>query len=111
MFSEEEQADCRYTDLELLEENRDIAAFWVEKYQQALCRYHSQRVRGRALNIDDLVLKRDQRTKDKTKLTPPWQGPYIVVDIARPGVYRQAEIDGDMLPNMWNMDQLQHFYA
>ena len=82
MFSEEEQANRRYIDLELLEDKHDIAAFQVEKYQQALRKYHSQRVCGRALSIDDLVLKRDQRTKDKTKLTPPWQGPYIVVDIA-----------------------------
>ena len=36
MFSEEEQADRPYTDLELLEEKRDIATFRVEKYQQAL---------------------------------------------------------------------------
>ena len=71
MFSEEEQSDRRYTDLELLEEKRDIAAFWVEKYQQALQKYHSQRVRGRALTIGDLVLKRDQCTKDKTKLAHP----------------------------------------
>ena len=46
MFSEEEQPDHRYTDLELLEEKLDIAAFRVEKYQQALQKYHSQRVRG-----------------------------------------------------------------
>jgi transposase InsO family protein len=32
MFSEDEQADHRYTDLELLEEKHDIAAFRVEKY-------------------------------------------------------------------------------
>jgi hypothetical protein len=36
MFSKEEQPDCQYTDLELLEEKRDIATFRVEKYQQAL---------------------------------------------------------------------------
>ena len=41
MFSEEEQADRRYTDLELLKERRDIAAFQVEKYQQALRKYHN----------------------------------------------------------------------
>jgi hypothetical protein len=58
-----------------------------------------------------LVLKREQRTKDKTKLTPPWRGPYIVVEIARPGAYRLAEIDGDILLNKWNIDQLQRFYA
>jgi hypothetical protein len=82
MFSEEEQPDRRYTDLELLKEKRDIATFRVKKYQQALRKYHSQHVRGQRLSIGDLVLKRDQRTKDKTKLAPPRQGPYIVVDIA-----------------------------
>jgi hypothetical protein len=71
MFSEEEQADHRYTDLELLKEKCDIATFQVEKYQQALQKYHSQRVHGQALTIGDLVLKRYQHTKDKTKLTPP----------------------------------------
>jgi len=111
MFCEEEQTNHHYIGLELLEDKRDIAAFQVEKYQQALRKYHSQCVRGQALSIGDLILKRDQRTKDNTKLTPPWQGPYIVVDIARPGAYRLAEIDGDMLPNTWNMDQLQRFYA
>jgi len=55
MFSEEEQFDRHYTDLELLKQKRDIAAFRVEKYQQALRKYHSQRVRGRALSIGDLV--------------------------------------------------------
>jgi hypothetical protein len=87
------------TNLELLEDKCDIAAFRVEIYQQALQKYHSQRVHGRALSIEDLVLKRDQRTKDKTKLTPPWQGPYIMVEIARPRAYRLVEIDGDILPN------------
>ena len=41
MFSEDEQPDHRYTDLELVEEKHDIAAFRVEKYQQALRKYHS----------------------------------------------------------------------
>ena len=82
MFSKEEQSDHQYTDLELLEEKRDIVAYRVERYQQALRKYHSQRVRGWVLSVEDLVLNLGQRTKDKTKLSPPWQGPYSVVEIA-----------------------------
>jgi hypothetical protein len=63
-------------------------------------------MRNRALRIEDLVLKKDICTKDKTKLSSPWQGPYIVVEMARPGAYRLAEINGEILPNTWNMDQL-----
>jgi hypothetical protein len=44
------------------------------------------------------VLKKDIRTKDKHKFSSPWEGPFIVVDIAAPGAYVLAEVDGDMLP-------------
>ena len=66
---------------------------------------------------DDNLVKSDakkcqhQRTKDKTKLSPRWLALYIVVEIARLGAYQLAEIDGDILPNTWNMDQLQRFYV
>jgi len=110
MFFEEEEPERRNLNLMLLEEERDRAAYRVQQYQQSLQKYHNQRVRSRALSIGDLVLKKDQRTKDKTKLSSPWQGPYIV-EITRLRAYRLAEIDGDILPNTWNMDQLRHFYA
>jgi hypothetical protein len=33
------------------------------------------------------------------------------VDIAAPGAYVLAEVDGGMLPNTWNADQLHKYYA
>ena len=38
------------------DEARDIALLRSAKYQQALRRYHSHRVRGWAFNVGDLVL-------------------------------------------------------
>jgi hypothetical protein len=111
MFSEEEEPECRDLDLMLLKEEHDRAAYRVQQYQQPLWKYHNQRVRSWGLNIRDLVLKKDQHTKDKTKLSSPWHGPYIVVEIDRPGAYRLAEIDGNILPNTWNVDQPWHFYT
>jgi len=110
MFSEEEEPERRDLDLMLLEEERDTTPYRVQQYQQSLRKYHN-RVRSRALSIGDLVLKKNQRTKVKTKLSSPWQGPYIMVEIARPRAYRLAEIDGDIILNTWNMDQLWCFYA
>jgi hypothetical protein len=111
MFSEEEELERCDLDLVLLEEDRDRTAYRVQQHQQSLWKYHNHRVRSWALSVGDLVLKKDQRTMDKIKLSSPWQGSYIVVEIARPGAYMLAEIDGDILPNTWNMDQLHHFYA
>jgi hypothetical protein len=65
----------------------------------------------RQLEIDDLVLKKDIRTKDKHKFSSPWEGPIIVVDIDAPGAYVLAEVDDDMPPKTWNIDQLCKYYA
>jgi hypothetical protein len=57
------------------------------------------------------VLKKDIRTKNKHKFSSPWEGSFIMVDIAAPGASVLAEVDGGMLPNTWNVDQLHKYYA
>jgi hypothetical protein len=56
-------------------------------------------------------LKKDIRTKDKHKFSTSWEGPFIIVDVAALGAYVLAEVDGDMLPNTWNADQLCKYYV
>jgi hypothetical protein len=34
-----------------------------------------------------------------------------MVDIATPGAYVLAEVNGGMLPNTWNADQLLKYYT
>ena len=50
-------------------------------YQQTLRRYHERKIRGRILEVGDLILRRTQSTKDKHKLSPPWEGPYVVAEV------------------------------
>jgi hypothetical protein len=59
----------------------------VHKYQTALKKYYNKSVVQRELNIGDLVLQKDIRTKDKHKFSTPWEGSFIIVDIAAPGAY------------------------
>jgi hypothetical protein len=44
-------------------------------------------------------LKKDIRTKDKHKFSSPWEGPFIIVDVAAPGAYVLAEVNDAMLPD------------
>jgi hypothetical protein len=83
----------------------------VQKYQESLKRYYNKSIVPRELEIGDLVLKKDIHTKDKHKFSSLWEGPFIVVDIAASEAYVLAEIDGGMLPNTWNADQLYKYYA
>jgi hypothetical protein len=102
-FNPEYQTEARELDANLFEERRNTTLFNVRKYQVAL-KYYNKNVVQRELNIGDLVLKKDIRTKDKYKFSTPWEGPFIIVDVAAPGAYVLAEVDGGTLPNIWNAD-------
>ena len=78
-------------------------------YQQTLRRYHERKIRGRILEVDDLVLWRTQSTKEKHKLSPPWEGPYTVTEVIRPHVYRLKDDNSKVLTNTWNIEQLHRF--
>ena len=96
--------------MDQLDEARDIALLRSAKYQQALRQYHSRRVRGRAFNVGDLVLRLVQSIKDRHKLSLPWEGPYVVVEVLCPGAYRLKTINGKVFNNAWNIEQLRCFY-
>ena len=96
--------------MDQLDKARDVALLRSAKYQLALRRYHSQRVQDRAFNVGDLVLRIVQSNKDRHKLSPPWEGPYVIVEVLHPGAYKLKTIDDKVFTNAWNIDQLCYFY-
>ena len=67
--------------VDLLEEAREMTIICSAHYQQTLRRYHERKIRRRILKVDDLVLRGNQSTKDKHKLSPPWEGPYAMAEV------------------------------
>jgi hypothetical protein len=110
-FNPEDMAKVKELDANLLEERHNTALSNVRKYQTALKKYYNKSVVQRELNIGDLVLKKDIHTKDKHKFSTPGEGPFIIVDVAAPVAYVLAEVDGGMLPNTWNTDQLCKYFV
>jgi aspartyl/asparaginyl-tRNA synthetase len=70
-FNAEDQADARELDSNLLEERHNTTLANVQKYQESLKRYYNKSDVQRELNIRDLVLKKDIRTKGKHKFLLP----------------------------------------
>jgi transposase InsO family protein len=105
---QENQTTCEEA-LDQLDEARDVALLHSAKYQQALRRYHSRRIRGRALNVGDLVLRLKQSNKGRHKLTPPWEDPFIVAEVLKPRIYKLANENGEIFTNAWNIEQLRPF--
>jgi hypothetical protein len=85
-FDSEHQAEARELDSILLEERHNAALINVRKYHESLKKYYNKSVVPWELNIRDLVLKKDIRTQEKHKFSSPWEGPFIIVDVAAPGL-------------------------
>ena len=48
--------------------------------------------------------------KEKHKLSPPWEGPYMVTETIRLGANRLKDDNGSVLTNTWNSEQLRRFF-
>jgi hypothetical protein len=92
--------------IDQLDEGRDMALLRSAKYQQALQRYHERNMRPREFHVGDLVLRRVQGSKDRHKLSPPWDGPYIIHNVLRPGTYKIQYEDGRVV----NIEHLRPFH-
>jgi hypothetical protein len=100
----------REDSLDQLEEAQDVALLHSARYQQSLRRYHARRVRPQGFQVGDLVLRLRQDARGRHKLTPPWEGPFIIAKILKPGTYKLANDQGKVYSNAWNIEQLRRFY-
>ena len=109
-YDENKDEEKRKTELDLAEEARCRAVLHNARYQQGLRRYHEKKIRPRELKIGDLVLRRIQTRLGRNKLSPGWEGPFRVTEVPRPGSTRLQDMDGQALPNAWNIEHLRRFY-
>ena len=79
-FDRDRATEAQQDTVDLLEEARETTVIRSARYQQTLHRYHERKIRGRILEVGDLILRRTQSTKEKHKLSPPWEGPYTVTE-------------------------------
>jgi hypothetical protein len=100
----------REDSLDQLEEARDMALLHSARYQQSLRRYHARGVRSRDLQEGYLVLRLRQDARGRHKLTPPWEGPFVIAKVLKPGTYKLANNQGEVYSNTWNIRQLHRFY-
>jgi hypothetical protein len=85
-----------------------MALMHSARYQQDLRRHQDRKIRRRDFDEGDQVLRLRQDNRGRHKLSPPWEGPYVVVKVLNPDTYKLANEDGEELTNAWNSQQL-HF--
>jgi hypothetical protein len=109
-YADQSNQANREDSLDQLEEARDMALLHSARYQQSLRRYHARGVRSRDLQVGDLVLRLRQDARGWHKLTPPWEGPFVITKVLKPGTYKLANSQGEVYSNAWNIQQLCRFY-
>jgi hypothetical protein len=56
------------------------------------------------------VLRRVQSGEGQHKLSLPWEGPFVIAEVSRPGSYRLPQMDETTVGNSWNIEHLRKFY-
>ena len=110
---------ARQNSLDVLEETRELAESRSAIYQQDLRRYHSCRVRTRNFQEGDLVLRLIQKRDGMHKLSPPWEGPFVVSKNLQNGSYYLVDMrDADKSRTSeeessrpWNIAHLRPYYT
>jgi hypothetical protein len=96
-YDENANQRAREDSLDQLDEARTVALMHSSRYQQALRRHQAQKIRHRDFDEGDLVLRLRQDNRGRHKLSPPWEGPYVVVKVLKPGTYKLENEDDEEL--------------
>jgi hypothetical protein len=110
-YEEGEAEHTRRLELDSIEEVRVNATLQSARYLQGLRRHYNKSTKQRSVQVRDLVLQRIQKTDGRHKLLSPWEGPFIVAKVSRPGTYKLMTKDREEVRNTWHISQLRRFYA
>ena len=111
-FSQDKSEEGLKLHNDLIEESRDNAQMKVAQYQKRVAQYYNSKVKIRNFVEGDLVLREaaSSMPAKQSKLSPPWEGPYVITKVVRPGTYRLSSLNGAQVPNTWNAIHLKKFY-
>ena len=117
-YVEADNEKARQDSLDLLDEERDLAAARSSIYQQDPQRSHSRRVKTRTFQEGDLVLRLIQDQTDMHKLSPPWGGPFVVSKNLHNGSYYLIDVrehkysrkSEEETKRPWNIALLRPYY-
>jgi hypothetical protein len=121
LYTEQKAKEAREDSVDLLEEARELALSRSAIYHQDLRRYHASQIRPTSFREGDLVLRLVQSTKGMHKLSPPWEGPFIVsralhnnsyylIDAQQP-MKNKADRSYEETQRPWNASLLRPFYT
>lgn len=100
-YNPEDNEEAMLLEQENLEEIREEANMKEERYKRMIEKYYNFRIKEKSLKKGDLVLRNARLTtkeEEKGKLSPNWEGPYVIKDIVSEGTFTLMKHNGKCLP-------------
>ena len=113
LFAPDSNDNLLEKSLDLIKERRENAMVRLAYYQQKLKQGYDSSVKSRPLAPEDLVLRKVVgAAKNLTwgKLGPNWEGSYRIISVAGIGAYFLEDLDKNVVPRLWNVNNLQMYY-
>ncbi|KAK9071736.1 hypothetical protein SSX86_008165 [Deinandra increscens subsp. villosa] len=100
------------TNLDLLEERREITAIRESRYKKEMAKYYNAKVKTQQYKEGEYVLRSNEvsRALPLGKMSPKWEGPYIIKKAIGNGSYILQQLDGTELVRAWNGIHLRKCY-
>ncbi|XP_074351447.1 uncharacterized protein LOC141690556 [Apium graveolens] len=112
VFVEEDAEVNQRLHLDLLDKARTNSQLKLATYQQRIARYFNKKVKSVSFKVGDLVLRKVMPNIKITQhgvLGANWEGPYKVKAILWKGTYRLEDLDGKLIPRVWNAEHLRKY--
>ncbi|XP_020977986.1 uncharacterized protein LOC110271420 [Arachis ipaensis] len=112
LYNEQQNINVRNAELDLAEEDREIAAIKQRAQKKLAERKHNKRVVPRTFVESDLVLKRTEEARRPPahgKLAANWECPFRVVKVLGMGAYQLQTLQGNTIPENWNISSLKMY--
>ena len=100
--------------LDLLEEIREKAVTKAAARQSVVAQYYNQKVKPKVFEEGDLVLRHYRASRsvgEHRKLSPTWEGPYLISSVVGKGAYRLQTLEGKKIANTWKAQHLRKYYC
>ena len=108
-------AEARITDLEGLDEVRDLAKVRSQRNYQKMANVYSKALRVQIFVEEQMILKAVEFVRrnlpSPSKFSPNWDGPYIIREAHGSGYYRLSKFDGTTLADPINGKWLKYYYS
>ena len=99
--------------LDLIKERKENVIVQLAYYQHKLKQGYDANLKLRPLVHGDLVLRKTLGTAKNLawgKLRPNWEGSYCITLVARIGAYYLEDLDENVVPCPWNVNNLRKYY-